>query len=215
MTLDRATMEAVRRLRPDKRNARTHSKKQIKQLANVILRYGWTYPILIDENCNIICGHARWEAAKELRIKAVPVIVMSGLSDAEKLALAIADNKIAANAGWDRKLLAAELGELASLLPACNLELEITGFEPAEIDSLVADFGDAERDPVDEPVKVADRPVSRKGDLWQSGPHRLLCGDACDEPCLATLMGRDRAAMIFADPPYNVHISRGFLIWSE
>ncbi|HLX14189.1 MAG TPA: DNA methyltransferase [Bradyrhizobium sp.] len=207
MTLDRATMEAVRRLRPDKRNARTHSKKQIKQLASVILRYGWTYPILIDENYNIICGNARWEAAKELRIKDVPVIVMSGLSNAEKLALAIADNKIAANAGWDRNLLAAELGELASLLPECNLNIEITGFEPAEIDSLVADFGDPERDPVDAAVKIADRPVSGKGDLWQSGPHRLLCGNASDESCLAALMGRDRAAMIFADPPYNVQIS--------
>jgi DNA modification methylase len=93
------------------------------------------------------------------------------------------------------------------LLPECNLDLEITGFEPAEIDSLVADFGDPEPDPVDSVVKIADRPVSRKGDLWQCGHHRLLCGDACDESNLAALMGRDRAAMIFADPPYNVQIS--------
>jgi DNA modification methylase len=132
---------------------------------------------------------------------------MRGLSDAEKRALAIADNKIATNAGWDRSLLAAELGELASLLPEFNLDLEITGFEPAEIDGLMADFGDSERDPGDEPCELAGQPVSRKGDIWQCGGHRLLCGDACNPSHLTTLMGRDRATMVFADPPYNVRIA--------
>jgi len=125
MTLDRTIMEAVRKLRPNKRNARTHPKKQIRQLANVIRQFGWTYPILVDEDFEIICGHARWEAAKELGLTKVPILVMRGLSDAEKLALAIADNKIATNAGWDRSLLASQLGDLASLLPECNLDLEI------------------------------------------------------------------------------------------
>jgi DNA modification methylase len=162
---------------------------------------------LVDENLEIICGHARWEAAKELGLKDVPVVVVRGLSDAEKRALAIADNKIAANAGWDRNLLAAELGELASLLPEFNLDLDITGFEPAEIDALMADFGDADKDPADEPCEVADQPVSRNGDRWHLGHHRLLCGDACDRADWASLMGRDRAAMIFADPPYNVRIT--------
>jgi hypothetical protein len=207
MTLDRATMEAVRKLRPNKRNARTHSKKQIKQVESSILRFGWTYPILVDEDLQIICGHARWEAAKALGLRDAPVLVMRGLSDAEKRALAIADNKIATNAGWDRSLLAAELGELASLLPECNLDLEITGFEPAEIDGLMADFGNSERDPGDEPCELAGQPVSRKGDIWQCGGHRLLCGDACNASHLATLMGRDRATMVFADPPYNVRIA--------
>lgn len=145
MTLDRITMMNVRKLRPNKRNARTHSKKQIRQIANSILRFKWTYPILVDENGEIICGHGRWQAANVLGLKNVPVIVMSGLSDAEKRALALADNKIAANAGWDRALLASELGELATLLPECNLDLEITGFEPAEFDALLADFGDSEQ----------------------------------------------------------------------
>jgi DNA modification methylase len=207
MTLDRTIVEAVRKLRPNKRNARTHPKKQIRQLANVIRRYGWTYPIVVDENYEIICGHARWEAAKELNLKNVPILVMRGLRDAEKLALAIADNKIAANAGWDRTLLAAELGELAHFLPECNLDLEITGFEPAEIDSLMADLGDQEGDPSDEPPEIAVNPVSRKGDIWSFGGHRLLCGDACDASHLASLMGRDQATMVFADPPYNVRIA--------
>ena len=207
MPLERITMMNVRNLRPNKRNPRTHSKKQIRQIANSILRFKWTYPILADQNGEIICGHGRWQAGIELGLKKVPVILMAGLSDVEKRALALADNKIASNAGWNREILAAELGELATLLPDFNLDLEITGFEPAEIDGLVADFGDSGQDPVDLPVKVADQSVSRKGDLWQFGPHRLLCGDACDESCLAALMGRDRAAMIFADPPYNVQIS--------
>jgi DNA modification methylase len=207
MTLDRTIMEAVRKLRPSKRNARTHPKKQIRQLANVIRQFGWTYPILVDEDFEIMCGHARWEAAKELGLTNVPILVMRGLSDAEKLAFAIADNKIATNAGWDRSLLSSQLGELASLLPEYNLDLQITGFEPAEIDGLLADLGDFEHDPADELNEIADTAVSRQGDLWQPGSHRLLCGDACDVSHLAKLMGRERAAMVFADPPYNVQIS--------
>jgi ParB-like chromosome segregation protein Spo0J len=136
MSPHRVIMMQVRKLRPNKRNARTHSKKQIRQVADSILKFGWTYPILVDEEGNIICGHARREAAIELGVKEVPVIVLSGLKGAEKRALALADNKIAANSGWDREILAAELGELATLLPECNLNLEITGFEPAEFDAL-------------------------------------------------------------------------------
>jgi DNA modification methylase len=132
---------------------------------------------------------------------------MSGLSDAEKRALALADNKIAANAGWDRPLLASELGELATLLPECNLDLEITGFEPAEFDALLADFDDSEQDPADEPTQLAPLPVSRKADFWLLGHHRLLCGDSGNESHVHTLIGRERAAMVFADPPYNVRIA--------
>lgn len=207
MTLDRTTMEAVRKLRPNKRNARTHSKKQIRQVANSILRFGWTYPVLVDEKLQIICGHARWEAAKALNLKNVPTLVMSGLTETEKRALALADNKIAANAGWDRSILAVELGELAHLLPECNLDLEITGFEPAEIDGLLADFGEPAHGSGDEPCEVADQPVSIRGDIWACAKHRLLCGDACNASDFVKLMGRERASMMFADPPYNVRIS--------
>ncbi|WP_439401357.1 site-specific DNA-methyltransferase [Bradyrhizobium sp. DASA03068] len=190
------------------KNARTHSKKQIKQVANSILRFGFTYPILADANRRIICGHARWEAAKQLGLKEVPVLVMGGLSDAEKRALALADNKIPANAGWDRKLLAEELGELASLLPECNLSLDITGFAPAEIDGLMLDFGNSEHDSGDASCTIGERPISRRGELWQLDTHRVLCGDACDHSDWARLMGSDRTSMLIADCPYNVQISK-------
>jgi DNA modification methylase len=207
MPLHRIVMMQVRKLRPTKNNARTHPKKQIRQVANSILKFGWTYPILVDENDYIICGHARRDAAIELGIKEVPVIVMSGLSDAERRALALADNKIPTNAGWNREILAAELGELAALLPKCNLDLEITGFGSAELDALVADFSDSEQDPADDPTKLELLPVSRRADFWLLGHHRLLCGDSRNDSDMRTLMGRERAAMVFADPPYNVQIS--------
>src|SRR4029450_545910 len=152
-------------LKPPRRNARTHSKKQFQQIANSILRFGWTYPILTDENKRIIAGFGRFKAAEQLGIRDVPVIIMTGLNDAEKRALALADNKIAANAGWDRAVLAAELGELADLLPECHLNIEITGFEPAEIDTLMVELVDSEQDPADEFPQISKEPVSRKGDL--------------------------------------------------
>jgi hypothetical protein len=130
------SMASVRKLRPNKRNARTHSRKQIAQIAESIRRFGWTYPILVDENRTILAGHGRLEAANHLGLQQVPIIAITGLSEAEKRALSLADNKIAANAGWDRKLLATELGELAALLPECNLGVDITGFATSEIDAL-------------------------------------------------------------------------------
>ena len=142
-----------------------------------------------------------------LVIDEVPVIVVSGLTEAEKRALALADNKIAANAGWDRQLLAEELGELATLLPECDLDLNITGFEPAEIDSLLGDLVDPEQDPGRRGAcPREDRAISRIGDLWELGPHRLLCGDAQSAAAYRLLMGGVSAAMVFTDPPYNVPI---------
>lgn len=198
----------IDKLRPNPRNARNHSKKQIRQLANSIARFGWTYPIVVDENTVILAGHARYSAAQLLGCHTVPVIVLSGLSDPEKRALALADNKIAANSGWDRKLLAEELGELATLLPEFDLDLEITGFEPAEVDSLLGDLADPEQDPADEAPALEKEAISRIGDLWELGPHRLLCGDAQSAAAYRLLMGGVSAAMVFTDPPYNVPIKR-------
>jgi hypothetical protein len=197
----------LRDLKPSRRNARTHQNKQIGQIRNSMLRFGWTYPILIDENHEIIAGFGRYQAAKHLGLRDVPVIVMTGLTKAEKRALALADNKIAANAGWDRAVLAAELGELADLLPECDLDIEIAGFEPAEIDSLMGDLVDPEQDPADEFPPSTEIPVSRSGDLWQLKEHQLLCGDATAAADLRRLMERHRAAMVFTDPPYNLRIS--------
>jgi DNA modification methylase len=195
------------KLKPNKRNARTHSKKQIRQIANSIQRFGWTYPVLVDDNSVVIAGFGRYQAAKLLGLREIPVIVKSGLSDAEKRALALADNKIAANSGWDRTQLAAELGELAVLLPECNLNLEVTGFEPAEIDALMGDLIDSEQDPADELPVLAAKVVSRRGDFWLLGDHRLYCGDARETADIRKLMGRDHAAMVFTDPPYNIRIA--------
>ena len=153
---------------------RTHSKKQIQQIANSISRFGWTYPVLTDEHGNILAGHGRFRAAELLGLREVPVIAVAGLNETEKRALALADNKIAENAGWDRDFLAAELGELAILLPECNLDLEITGFAPAEIDTLMGDLVDREDDPADEIPAIAKQPVSRIGDFWLLGNHWLL-----------------------------------------
>jgi DNA modification methylase len=161
----------------------------------------------VDETNLILAGHARYEAALTLGLRKVPVIVISGLSDVEKRALALADNRIALNAGWDRKLLAAELGELAALLPECSLSIDITGFEASEVDALMGDLVDPEQDPADELPPSAEIPVSRSGDLWQLNGHRLLCGDATAAADLRRLMERQRAAMVFTDPPYNLRIS--------
>lgn len=207
MTHDRVVMTLVRSLRAPKRKTRTHSKKQIRQIANLVLTYGWTYPILIDEDGVIICGYGRYLAALELGLKEVPTIVMSGLSDAKKRLLTIADNKIPTNAGWDYPVLAAELGELAALLPECQLNIELSGFEAAEIDSLMSDHLDSEREPADVIPEIEAKAVSRTGDLWTLSKHRLLCGDSREPGHVKKLMGTARAAMAFADSPYNVRVS--------
>lgn len=197
---------ALRLLKPSKRNARTHSKKQIRQLANSIARFNWTSPILIDEDGNILAGHARYEAAKLLGLASVPVIVVTGLSAVEKRALMLADNRIAESAGWDRKLLAAELSELAELLPEIGIDLDITGFESAEIDSLFVDFADPDRDPADNFPVPQPNPISRPGDVWFLGEHRPRCGSALVPADYKALMNRQRAVMMITDPPYNVRI---------
>ena len=199
---------SVRKLRPNKRNARTHPQKQIRQIENSYRRFGWTNPIIIDESNAILAGHGRYQAALQLGLREVPVIVVAGLSDAEKRALALADNKIAANAGWDRQLLAEELSDLAKLLPDCNLDLEITGFEPAEIDSLLGDLVDRELDPADDVLPPKKTAISKIGDLWELGSHKLLCGDAQSGVDIRRLMGTECAAIVITDPPYNLPIRR-------
>lgn len=194
-------------LKPSKRNARTHSTKQVEQIANSLLQFDVTSPIIADEDNTIIAGHGRWLAAKRLGWPTFPVITVSGLNEVEKRALALADNKIAANAGWDAELLAKELGELAPLLSECNLDISITGFAAAEIDVLMVDNVDPEQDPLDQIVLPEAVAVSQRNDIWKLGRHRLFCGDAGVEADMQALMGEHLASMIFADPPYNVRVS--------
>ena len=195
-------------LTPNRRNARTHSRKQIGQIADSIKAFGFVVPILVDEKGVIVAGHGRHTAAKLLGLKEVPTIKVEGLSQAKRRALALADNRIAEGAGWDREILAAELPELAELLVVEGLDISITGFPPVEIDQLTADFEEDASDP-DDAVDLAwtnAAPVSEPGDLWQLGHHRLLCGDARKDADLACLMEDTRAAMCFTDPPDNVRV---------
>ena len=190
------------------RNAHTHSRKQIGQIADSIAAFGFTVPVLIDETSNLLAGHGRFEAAKLRGLEKIPAIRLRGLSEARKRALVLADNKIAENAGWDVERLAIELPEVAELLIEENLDISITGFDPPEIDQLVSDFEEDTADPADDIQKHwgSPMPVSRQGDVWQLGPHRLLCGDARATANLDCLLGDERAAMAFLDPPYNVKI---------
>src|SRR6187551_1192967 len=155
-------------LKPHPRNARTHSKKQIRQIADSIVAYGFTVPLLADESLMTLAGHGRLEAAKLVGLSEVPVIVLEGLSEAKKRALVLADNKIAENAGWDRERLAIELPELAELLIDQKLDISITGFAPVEIDQLASDFEEETADPADglEGAWISTAVVTKPGDLW-------------------------------------------------
>ena len=194
----------IHKLKPNPRNARTHSKKQVRQIANSIRRFGFTAPLLADENNIILGGHGRFTAAQDIGLLEVPVIRIFGLRDAEKRALALADNKIAANAGWDRKILAAELGELSSLLLEYDLTIDITGFDTPEIDALHSDILDSGPDPSDHVPPLCEHAASTLGDCWLLGEHRLLCADAQSGAAFKRLMGSDQATMSITDPPYNV-----------
>ena len=193
-------------LRPAERNARTHSKKQIREIANSIARFGVTNPIIVDKAGRIIAGHARAEAAKLLRLKLIPVIRISHLNEAEIRAYMLADNKLATKAGWNREALAIELQELQITLPEIGLSLDITGFDPGEVDSIMLDFADEGGSPADQLLDAEENAVSQRGDLYLLGGHRLLVGDAREPNAFKLLMQGEKAEMAFLDPPYNVQI---------
>lgn len=203
----RAVIERpVDELKPCPRNARTHSRKQLRQIANSIERFGFTNPVLIDDEGQIIAGHGRVEAARLLGLKHVPTLTLSHLSPAERRAYMIADNKLALNAGWDPELLAQELQELIDI----DFDVDLTGFSLAEIDVILDDAREANPDTRDAPEDAVPEPsdvvVTQRGDLWQLGEHYLLCGDARDPDDFAQLMQDRKADLVFTDPPYNVKI---------
>ena len=194
-------------LQVQSRNPRTHSAKQIRQIAESIKTFGFTNPLLIDATGAVIAGHGRLRAAQQLGLATVPTIRLDGLSPEHVRALVIADNKLAELAGWDQDLLALELQDLAEL--DLDFDLEVIGFETPEIDILVGHATKGEEsDPADQPLALDPEAatVSRPGDLWAIGPHRLLCGNALDEHVYARLLGDRRARTVFVDPPYNVPI---------
>lgn len=193
-------------LRPYSRNARTHSRKQVRQIADSIERFGFTNPVLVSDDGEIIAGHGRVEAAKLLGLRTVPTLQLSHLSAEERRAYVLADNKLALNAGWDQDILAIELQALIDL----DFDVSLTGFSLAEVDFTL----DAarERDPEappgveDEIPAMAAEAVTRMGDVWVMGRHRLICGDARQPADYARLLGEEKVDLVFTDPPYNVPI---------
>lgn len=206
MQFAQITERAITALRPYARNARTHSKKQIKQIAASIERFGFNNPVLVSDDNEIIAGHGRVEAAKQLGWTKVPTLALSHLSDKERQAYILADNKLALNAGWDREILAIELQALVDV----DFDVELTGFSLAEVDLVLDEYSDADPDgreaPEDAVPVLSGEAVTRRGDIWLLGRHRLLCGDAQVRDDFTALLGTDRADLVFTDPPYNVKI---------
>ncbi|MEL6727047.1 MAG: DNA methyltransferase [Pseudomonadota bacterium] len=194
---------AVTALNPNPRNARTHNKKQIRQIAASIEEFGFVNPVLIDDKANIIAGHGRVEAAKLLKLKDVPVLRIEHMSEEQKRAYVIADNQLALNAGWDDAVLSVELKTLADL----GFYVELTGFDTGDIDKLIEGLG-AEIEAGEEAVPAPnDGPaITQPGDVWQIGDHRLICGDALKAETYHSLLDGAKADMVFTDPPYNVPI---------
>lgn len=192
----------IEALIPYARNSRTHSDAQVAQIAASIREFGWTNPVLVDGSNGIIAGHGRVLAARKLGFDQVPVIELAHLTESQKRAYVLADNKLAENAGWDDELLRIEL----EALQAAGFDLSLTGFADDELAALMAELAGNEGLTDDDAVpEVTDDPVSQPGDVWLLGEHRLLCGDATDPVALETLMGSDLADMAFTDPPYNVN----------
>jgi DNA modification methylase len=196
------TYRPVGELIPDPRNARTHPKRQIDQLKASIEAFGFTNPILADPEGRIIAGHGRLLAARAMGFAEVPTITLSGLSETQKRALRIADNKIALNAGWDLEILQQELGELASI--DVDINPTLTGFSTGEIDVILSSAADPD-DEVIPPVPATPR--TKPGDIWILGEHRVGCGDGRDAEFLQRVIGDGaRVDAAFLDPPYNVRI---------
>ncbi len=187
---------------PDPRNARTHPKRQIEQIKASIAEFGFTNPILADPEGNIIAGHGRLQAARGMGLTEVPVITLTGLTDPQKRALRLADNKVALNAGWDLEVLQVELRELAAI--EVDIDLTLTGFSTGEIDVILS----SSSDPDDEVVPpVPTSPRTKPGDIWVLGEHRVGCGDSRDAAFLERVIGSGaRVDAAFLDPPYNVRI---------
>lgn len=193
---------AIDALIPYARNARTHSDEQILQIAGSIREFGFTNPVLIDGDGGIIAGHGRVMAARKLGLADVPCIRLAHLTDAQKRAYVIADNKLALNAGWDDALLALELRELAEM----DFDLRLTGFDDDEISKLLdLELGEGEgQGDADAVPEVRPDPISRPGDVWALGRHRVMCGDSTDEASAFLLLEGQQTDMVFTDPPYGV-----------
>ena len=185
---------------PYVRNSRTHSEEQILQVAASIKEFGFTNPLIIDQDDGIIAGHCRVLAAQKLKIKEVPCVEVTGWSEAQKKAYVIADNKLALNAGWDEDMLKLEFADLNE----SDFDLELTGFSIDEIDDFLFEEEEGLTDE-DAVPDVPENPVSVEGDTWLLGEHRIMCGDSTDAGSVAILMDGQKADQLLTDPPYNVN----------
>ena len=204
----RVEYRKVETLIPFARNPRTHSDAQVAKLAASIVEFGWTNPVLVDGSQGIIAGHGRLAAARKLGLAEVPVIELGHLTLAQKRAYVIADNRLALDAGWDEEMLAIELAELSE----SGYDLTLTGFTNDEIEELLVDAEagagtddstDTSEDAADDVPDAPVNPVSRSGDVWQLGAHRVICGDAADATVVTALMAGDTAVLCFTSPPYG------------
>lgn len=198
------TNQSISDLKPYARNARTHSKAQIQQIADSIEKFGFNNPVLVDQDNRIVAGHGRVEALKLLGQTDVATIRLEHMTPAQIKAYVIADNRLAEKAGWDKDVLALEFQDLMKL----NLDFkpDITGFEMPAIDLMIQDSEEKDPDAGDEIPEPPTTPVTRLGDLWQLGQHRILCADSLKAESYTRLMKEEKAQIIFTDPPYNVKI---------
>jgi DNA modification methylase len=201
------TRVPIAELKLNRRNPRVHSERQIEQLSKSIKSFGFLWPVMIDGTQRVLAGHGRIEAAKRLGFQEVPTISIHHLSESQQRAFMIADNRLAEQASWDEKLLAEQLKELCDV--ELDFDLEATGFEVGEIDVLIEGVSPrlkGNSDPADDLPETKPVAVTRVGDLWLVGPHRIYCGNPLNPDRYSVLMGTDRAAMVLTDPPFNVEV---------
>ena len=200
---DRIERLPISALVPYARNSRTHSDEQLAQIAASMREFGFTNPVLIDEQGGIVAGHGRVMAAQRLGMAHVPCLRLAGLTQAQRRAYVIADNQIALNAGWDDAMLRLELADLQ----AADFNLDLLGFDADRLDELLADeVGETEGlTDADEVPEVPEQPATRPGDVWLLGRHRVMCGDSTSAPAVNALMAGGKADMVFTDPPYGVN----------
>ena len=196
----------VQELIPYVNNSRTHSEEQVNQICASINEFGFTNPLLIDEKDSIIAGHGRLMASKKLGMEEVPCIVLEGLTEAQKKAYIIADNKMALNAGWDEELLKIELENLKEL----DFDLELTGFNVDELDDILGTEEEKEVVEDDFEIEVPEEPKAKLGDIYQLGNHRLMCGDSTSITDIDNLLNDNKIDMIFTDPPYGMNLDTDF-----
>ena len=200
-TTERFEKVNIDRLVPYARNARTHSKEQILQIRASLREFGFVNPVIVDKDLNVIAGHGRILAAKEEGITEVPCVFAEHLTEAQKRAYILADNRLALNAGWDAEMLSVELADLQ----AADFDVSLLGFDDAEINKLLGGMEDVKDDDFDVERELANPAITQPGDLWMLGPHRLVCSDSTKAETFSLLMDGKLANLVVTDPPYNVN----------